>query len=589
MNFIHMNYLPGLALGFIVIAFLVLMLEKRFFTMVKRYWFYNRSFFSYLSTLFFLAGTAGLLISLLDLRGPEEKIKTPVPEQRTIILIDTSASMLAEDVRPSRLQKAALIAKHFARKAAGQQISIVAFAEIQKKIVPFTTDLDLLDARLDSLKTLRNQYGSSALSMAIQESIQYFKESGENVQGNVLVLTDGEETAEGIKLKIPQEVKVALVGIGTTQGGRIPLDDGRGFRYGYKKNAGVDVITKLNENFFKSTVSDIPNAKYWLANSYSLPTEDILDFFKSQAQKGSAVQDMVMRPVLAQWIVVPAILAFILSYLLKAIRIFAVVAFLTVGLAHAQEAPQISPELQQRIQTLGRGELSRLEKIKLADDLYKAGGKEEALTLYEENMPFPQIDKTIPPEAYMNYGSALLENKQELKGLTVYQTLKDSLPDADPKSRELNDTMEKNVVTHFKQKEQKKQQQKKDQQNKDQQDQNNQNKSGEQQPDGKPQSGQQDQSGQQQKPQDKKDKGQEQKDKEKKDQQGDKSDEQDRDDQKEKDQENPGDEQKKIQARKKVDPKLKQLMDDDRQLQIKLIENGTRDLNRRNSRKSKDW
>ena len=40
---------------------------------------------------------------------------------------------------------------------------------------------------------------------------------------------------------------------------------------------------------------------------------------------------------------------------------------------------------------------------------------------------------------------------------------------------------------------------------------------------------------------------------------------------------------------KKVSPLLKQLMSDDRQLQMKMIENGTKDLNKRHSRENKDW
>lgn len=600
MNFIHLSYLPGLALAFAVLVLTIVLLEKRFFSMVQRYWFHKRSLFSYLSTFFFLLGMGVLLVSLLDLRGPEEKVKTPVPQQKTIILLDTSASMLAEDIKPSRLQKATLIAKHFARKAAGQQISIVAFAEIQKKIVPFTTDLDLLDARLDSLKTLRNQYGSSALTVAIQESIQYFLESGEDVRGNILVITDGEETAEGIKLQIPKDIKVALVGIGTEQGGRIPLDDGRGFRYGYKKVSGQDIITKLNEKFFRSTASDIPNAKYWIANSYSLPSEEIIDFFKSQNQKGDAEQDMIMRPVLAEWLLIPAIVSLILSYFFKSIKIFAMLALLGLTPVYSAEenTPQLSEELQARLQQLGSGDLNKLERVKLADDLYKAGAKAEALSLYEESLPLPKLDPSIPPEAYLNYGTALIENKEEIKGLSVYQSLKESLPDADPKTQELRDMMDKNVVTHFKIQEQKKQQQKKEQQKKDKenkeqqgQGQDNQNQPGQdQKKEQQGKSGQQDQQKKDSQGKDPKDQEKDKKDQEEKGKEGEEKKDDPKDgEQKDKDQkEGPGEEQK-AKARKKVDPKLRQLMDDDRQLQMKFIENGTRDLNRRNSRKSKDW
>lgn len=591
MNFNHLNYWPGLLALFVLFAFIVIISEKRFFKFVKTYWFYGRSTLSYISSLLFLLGIGGLLLSLLDIRGPEEKVKVEVPTERTIILIDTSASMLAEDVKPSRLQKAALIAKHFARKAAGQQLSVVAFAEIQKKIVPFTTDLDLIDARLDSLKNLRNQYGSSALTLAIQESIQYFQELEGNARGNILVLTDGEETAEGIDLKIPKDIHIALVGIGTEQGGRIPLDDGRGFRFGFKKERGRDVITKLNENFFKKTASDLPTAKYWIADSYTLPSEEILEFFRGETEKGENQQDMVIRPVLMEWIVVPSLILIILAFLSKSLKIFTLGMLLIVLPIHAQEQPEepkLTPEIISQLEQLQKGELNQLQRIKLADDLHKAGAKEEAMSLYKENLP-AKIDKNIPPEAYLNFGTSQLE-KGDLQGaLGTYQKLSDSL-DNSTSSKNIKDIMDQNVVSFFSQQEQKKkeEQQKKDKkENKDNKDQkeNQSGSSGQQ----KDQQGSG--SGNQQKKEDPKqgeqkdDKGKgEQKDKE------DKKDEPEKDENKEeKNEQNKEGEEKKPMPPKKVTAKLKQLMSDDRQLQMKMIENGTRDLNRRKSRTSKDW
>jgi Ca-activated chloride channel family protein len=595
MNFNQFSYWPGLVLLFAVFLMIVVLMERRFFRFVKTYWFYNRSIFSYISTLLFLAGMGGLLISLLDIRGPEEKIKMQIPSDRTIILIDTSASMLAEDVKPSRLQKAALIAKHFVRKAAGHQLSIVAFAEVQKKIVPFTNDVDLIDARLDSLENLRNQYGSSALTSAVQESIQYFKETGGEESGNILVFTDGEETAEGIDLKVPKGIHVAFVGVGTSQGGRIPLDDGRGFRFGYKKVQGRDVITKLHEDFFKRVTADIPSSKYWLANSYSLPSEEILDFFKSEKVKGNDQQDMVIKPVLMEWIVIPSLLLIFASYFFKALRIFSLGLLLIITPVKAQDnqdQPQLSPETIEKMNELQKGELNQLEKIKLADDLNKAGAKEEALALYDESLPFP-IDKKIPPEAYLNYGTALMSKGEAKKGLDVYEDLKASGVDS-----KTQDIMDKNVVSFFQQQEQKKkeEEQKKNkdkQENKDQQDQNKdqQNQSGQDQ-----QKNQQNQSGQQKNQKDQKQNGEDQKKEEKKDK-GENKDEKKEDENKDqnKDEENKddkgekGEEDKKPMPPKKIPAKLKQLMSDDRQLQMKMIENGTRDLNKRKSRKSKDW
>ena len=99
--------------------------------------------------------------------------------------------MLAEDVRPNRLEKAVLVAKHFVRKAPGHQISLMVFADIVKKLVPFTNDVDLLDARLDSIKSLRNLNAGSSIGLAIKEAVQYFDPKDKSVTGNIIVITGG--------------------------------------------------------------------------------------------------------------------------------------------------------------------------------------------------------------------------------------------------------------------------------------------------------------------------------------------------------------------------------------------------------------
>lgn len=576
MNFQHLNYLPILIIFVLVVIVSTLYLEHKFFKMVRLYWFYKRSFFSVISSLLFLTGMTFLILSLLDLRGPEEKIKAGVPTERTIILIDTSASMLAEDVKPSRLQKAVLVAKHFARKAAGQQMAIVAFAEIQKKIVPFTNDLDLIDARLESIKNLRNQNGSSALSAAIQESIQYFKETGE-ARGNILVLTDGEETAEEIDLNVSKEIHVALVGLGTTQGGRIPLDDGQGFRFGYKKTRGQDVITKLNEAFFKKVASDLPSGEYWLANSYNFPTDEILEFFKGEKLNAEKQQDMVIKPVMMEYMVLPALLLLALSYIFKSIRVFTLSLVFLIMPVKASDEIKLTPEIQQKMHDLQDGKLNKLEKIKLADELLKAGAKDEGLALFEENLSLNKSDD-IPNEAFLNYGTGLLEKGDVAKGLSIY----DSLSKKKNLSSEIKDMMNKNVSTFFKTQEKKKQQKEQDKkEDKDKKDK------------GQEQSGQQ--SGQQQ---DKNSKGNkqeqpkpedgQQKDQKRKESENDKKEEENKNEENKESGQEKEPEKKKLPP-PKLEPKLKQLMSDDRQLQLKMIEQGTREMNRRKNRENKDW
>lgn len=574
MNFVYQNYLLGLLI-FIVLYFLfIVKQENNFFAYVERFWFKKKSWFFQLSRMLFFLGIVLLALSCLDLRGPEERIKAAVPSKRTIILMDTSASMLAEDVRPSRLEKSVLLAKHFARKAVGHQISVIAFSEIQKKIVPFTADIDLIDARLESIRGLKNQYGSSALSLAIQEAIQYFKDTDNNANGNILVLTDGEETSEGIDLKIPDGIHIAFIGIGTKNGGRIPLDDKNGIRFGYKHYKGKDVITKLNEDFFDAIVKKYPNTKYWTADTYSLPSDEVVAFFNSEFEKGIENQDMVIKPVLMEWLVLPGIILICLSYFFKMIRVYAVITLLLINPAWSQDkAPEkvMPPHVMRGLDELRQGNLNLQDKLGLAYELQKSEFNKEALTLYEEEK------SKLNNEQLFNYGTALLNNKDYGKGFHEYKNLLDDKN----LDENLRTKIAQNTLLFLQNKQQDEEKKSKEQKKDKNQSQDNSSDQS------KDQSGQGEQSKDQQNKND--GSGEDQQNDANQDQNNeeDKKDEGDKD--KEKDNEKDSESQNQPRPPQKVPAKLKQLMSDDRKLQMEMIERGTKDMNKRKSNSGKDW
>jgi hypothetical protein len=253
----------------------------------------------------------------------------------------------------------------------------------------------------------------------------------------------------------------------------------------------------------------------------------------------------------------------------------------------AEERPEIPKEVIEKMQLLQKGELNQLEKLKLADDLQRAGAKPEALALYEENLPMDHVRNDLPPEAYLNYGTALLEKGDEQKGLAVYESLSSSLDSKSPKTKKIQEMLEQNIMNYFKVQEQKKEQEKKDkQENKDKKDDKD-NKDGKQGSSGDKQE-KKDQQGQDNKDQkDQKDKGEKPEDK--KDKKDDKTDDSEQDkSEKEKNEAEKNDVPNKTPP-PKMSPKLKQLMSDDRQLQLKVIEQGTRDMNQRQNRENKDW
>ena len=261
MNFINTQYFPHIIIGLLVFTFLILSLNRKYYKWVKTYWFYERTWQSYLSTFIYILSLFLMFISLLDLRGPEEKIKIDLADQKTIIILDSSSSMLAEDVRPSRFGKAIQLARHFVKNAAGHQVSVVLFSDIQKRLIPFTDDIDLLDSRLAALEKTNAISGGSNIGQAIAEAVGYFSTDGDrkSARGNILVFTDAEESDGSFDVDLGNNINLAVVGIGTLKGANIPLRWEDGSFRGYKTNKGQPITTKLDEEYIKKIGKNIKN------------------------------------------------------------------------------------------------------------------------------------------------------------------------------------------------------------------------------------------------------------------------------------------------------------------------------------------
>ncbi len=391
MSFNRLELLPLIIAALTLFFFLSYRSEKSFFAWVKTHWFYKRTKRNKIATILYYLGFLFIALALLDPRGPEKRVTGKVGDQKTIILIDTSASMLTEDVRPNRFQKAVLLAKHFIKKAVGHQLSVVVFSDGQKRLVPFTSDKDLVEARLNTLEDLDLDRGGTGLSQAIQESVQYFVSSEKKPFGNMLIFTDAEETAEGMNIEVPDGISVAVVGVGTAKGGPIPERNRRGVFKGNKKYKGKTVISKLDEGYLKTLGSKVEHFKYWVASSYTIPTEEILSFFNRSLKTKLSKNDFRVRPVLANWFLFPGAFLLLFSFFFKNFRSLCPAMALALicfsPSAKSQEQPEPPPksdtviELEKR---LSQNELDRPGKEKLALELLEDGQPDQAKKLYEE-------------------------------------------------------------------------------------------------------------------------------------------------------------------------------------------------------------
>ena len=606
MNFTNTQYLPHIIGAGIFLFVLFTYLNRKYFTWVKTYWFFERSWMSKVSSLVYIVSLFLMMASLLDLRGPEEKVKTNLPDQKTIIILDSSASMLSEDIRPSRFGKAIQLARHFVKNAAGHQISIVLFSDIQKRLIPFTDDIDLLDSRLAALEKTNAVSGGSNISQAIAEATGYFQtEDQKTASGNILVFTDAEESEGAFDADLGNNVNLAVVGIGTVKGGNIPLRWEDGSFRGYKTVKGEPVITKLDEDYIKKIGNNVKNYKYWIANSYSLPTDEIMNFFRGSYNKTNGKGDMRVRPVFSHLILIPAIILYCVSILLGRFASFkTVMSILLVSVtlssgAFAQEEdkkelPPIPTHLKKDIDKMKSGKSDRKEILKVAEGFLKSNDDVRASELYKE---YSKSDDD--QEIQFNHATALLKSNKLDEAMPIIQEIfKNS------KNEDLKDKLRNNILLTMNSEGKSKDKNKKDDKKEDKKDgesdkndkKDDQNKDGEsgdkkddKSKDGKGQDKQDQKNSKsdKQKDQDEKDKQDKDKDKDK-----DKKDPKDLD---KPDRPDPGpqslqEKEKLIEQKRKMvktPAMVKQILNDDRELQKRMMDTTTNE--RGSSKPKRDW
>lgn len=192
-----------------------------------------------------------VLFALLRPQWGEEKKKLTRKGVDVIFLLDTSLSMLAQDVKPSRIAKATTEIKSFVKKLQGDRVGLIPFAGSSFLQSPLTLDYSAFFLFLEAVDVGFIPEPGSALSDALSNAIRSFPK-GEKKYRVVVVFSDGEFHGENLESVLKQAgaegVRVYAVGLGTSEGEPIPLKAEKGKVVGYKKDgSGQVVITHLDD------------------------------------------------------------------------------------------------------------------------------------------------------------------------------------------------------------------------------------------------------------------------------------------------------------------------------------------------------
>jgi Ca-activated chloride channel family protein len=216
----------------------------------------------------FLTALGLVLFSLARPQWGEEVREVDREGLQIIVALDVSASMLAEDIKPSRLDRAKLEIAELTERLNGDEIGLVLFSGASFLQVPLTSDYGTALNYLESAGPKVISRPGTVIGDAIRTSMQSFDEDLSS-QKVLILMTDGEDresdplAAAGEAAE--QGVLIYSIGFGTVDGEPVPELNDQNEVIGYKTDEnGQTVISKLDEATLQS-IAEAGNGKYFHA------------------------------------------------------------------------------------------------------------------------------------------------------------------------------------------------------------------------------------------------------------------------------------------------------------------------------------
>jgi len=226
------------------------------------------------SSYFFL-----MIIALLGPSFGDNKKEVNIVGKDIMILVDLSESMNADDIKPTRLEKVKFEMKKIIDQFSSDRIGIIMFSSEAYVQCPLTYDKNALNLFIETLNTSLVPNSGTDFGPALELSLSKLEDEtsiNKEINSKVIILiSDGEDFGEDTESSLEQikssSIKLFSVGIGSTQGSKILLRNGK-FK---KDNEGNDVVTKLNSNSLKETAS-YTGGKYFEISNEMNQTDNLI-------------------------------------------------------------------------------------------------------------------------------------------------------------------------------------------------------------------------------------------------------------------------------------------------------------------------
>lgn len=414
------------------------------------------------------------LLAVIALAGPSwEQRPTPLlrSEQARIVVLDLSRSMLATDMRPSRLDLARLKVQDMLQQSRDSKAGLVAFAAQAFPIAPLTDDIQTLLAQVPTLHPDLMPAQGGRIDRALLQAMDMLKHGGAGGGGQVLLVTDSspQEAAFAAAQKLRDAgYELSVLAVGTEEGAPIEEDTRRGRGFVKDRNGNI-VVARL-------PTSELRQLALSGGGQFSLITPDDSDIAKLtkvlERDRDNKGEDDAAKAG-DQWIEAGPYLLLLLSPFaaLGFRRGWLMSAVLAVGVMQppelqAEQAADQAAELgsslwfnadQRGKQALEQGDAEKAAELFESKDWkanaqYRAGGYQEAADYWGQKQQ---------AEAFYNQGNALAHAGDIQAAMKAWQQV--------PESDAFYDSAQHNIEVMKKLQDQQQQNQQQDQQQDQQQ------------------------------------------------------------------------------------------------------------------------
>ncbi len=236
-----------------------------------------------------------------------------------IVAIDVSNSMLAQDIRPSRLESAKIELQKFVSGLSGDRVGLIAFAGSAVNHCPLTTDYGAVKLLTRILDTDLVEEQGTVITEAITSAERAFGEE-EGISRVLIIITDGEdqeeEAVQAATDAADKGIRIYTIGMGTPQGAPIPVIDKTGRDAGFKRDpSGTVVVSRLNEDLLQR-ISEAGGGQYLRGTQSARELESIWGDIEKMEKRELGAKQFSSFEDRFQYFVLPALLILLWEFAL---------------------------------------------------------------------------------------------------------------------------------------------------------------------------------------------------------------------------------------------------------------------------------